>query len=71
MQVSYLEFAKDTTDPTAVDYIARKGRPLGEVVQINTLSGYIECDGASVAADASIEEIERMNDIMNSGFYYA
>lgn len=71
MQIHYIEFAKDTIDPDNADYIARKGRPLGEVVQINTLSGYIECDGASVSGDMNSEELERINNFMNSGFYYA
>ena len=46
------------------------GRPLCAVRQISTLSGYIKMQAASIALDAPDTEIEKVNNYLNTGFYY-
>lgn len=46
------------------------GRPLYQVKQINTLSGYILCQGADVPITGTQEEAIAINAYMNSGFFY-
>ena len=46
------------------------GRPLCSIRQISTLSGFIKCQGASIALDAPDTEIEAVNNYLNTGFYY-
>lgn len=50
--------------------LAEAGRPLCEHAQINTLSGYIRCGGASLDTPAHGGEKETLNEYLNSGFYY-
>ena len=57
-------------DYDSTDYQAIKGRPLGEVVQINTLSGYVQTENASVTTNASQAENMSLNSQLDSGFYY-
>ena len=49
---------------------AELGRPLAEVVQINTLSGYVKCANASLAIPGHAEEMSEVNGFLNSGFFY-
>ena len=46
------------------------GRPLCAMRKINTLSGYIKMQAASIALDAPDTEIEKVNNYLNTGFYY-
>lgn len=46
------------------------GRPLCAVRQINTLSGYIKCSNASVSISGTQRSRERINSMLNTGFYY-
>lgn len=47
------------------------GKPYCQYVQINTLSGYMECQkGVFQSADATASEISEVNSHMVSGFYY-
>lgn len=62
--------ATDTEDPLDTDWIAEKGRPVGYVQTIGTFSGYVQCIDASVALNASEQEIREVNDFLNSGIYY-
>lgn len=62
--------ATDTEDPLDPNWIAEKGRPVGYVQTINTFSGYVKCIDASVALNASEQEIKEVNDFLNSGIYY-
>ena len=56
---------------TVVDEnLAELGRPLYQVKQINTLSGYILCQGADVPITGTQEEAQKINAYMNSGFFY-
>ena len=56
---------------TAVDEnITELGRPLCQVKQINTLSGYILCQGADCIISGTQEEAIKINNYMNSGFFY-
>lgn len=56
---------------TVVDEnLAELGRPLYQVKQINTLSGYILCQGADTHLAATQEEIVKVNQYLNSGFFY-
>ena len=48
-----------------------KGHPLHENVRIGTLEGYIQCAGASINNIAgTIADKERINNSLNSGFFY-
>jgi len=46
------------------------GRPLCKNRQINTLSGFVLCEGASIALPAPDSEIDKVNTYLNTGFYY-
>lgn len=58
----------DTTSPD--DLTALYGRPCMQVLQINTLSGYVQCIDASVAISGPAEDRDQINTFLNSGFYY-
>lgn len=60
----------DTENIDASDYIARWGRPVGEVGTISSYSGYVQCEGASVAIAGDEWERNEINSYLNSGFYY-
>lgn len=55
---------------TPIDGIEVNGRPLGRYVQINTLSGYVKCQNASIDIEGHIDEINEINAYLNGGFYY-
>lgn len=57
-----------TTNPA--DLLTLYGRPLMEVVQINTLSGYVKTINASVSCDCTQGELARINGMLNDGIYY-
>lgn len=46
------------------------GRPLCKNVQISTLSGYIQCAGASINIPGFARDKEAVNNALNGGFYY-
>lgn len=50
--------------------LAEIGRPLCQVKQISTLSGYILCQNADAQITGTAEESKKINDYMNSGFFY-
>lgn len=52
------------------DNAATEGLPYEKVVQINTLSGYIQCRNASVEIPGSVRDKEAVNDFLNGGFFY-
>ena len=60
----------DTENIDASDYIARWGRPVGEVGTISSYSGYVQCEDASVAIAGDTWERDEINSYLNSGFYY-
>ena len=48
-----------------------KGRMLCQNVRLGTLSGYIQCAGASIDnIGGTIADKERINNSLNSGFYF-
>ena len=49
---------------------SRLGRPLCKQRTINTLSGYILCENASVETGGTYEENRQISNLMNTGFYY-
>lgn len=56
---------------TVVDEdIASRGRPLCKAVQLNTLSGFIMCEGADPAIPCTDTEMSKIISYLNSGFYY-
>lgn len=59
---------QDTTTPE--DLTAVYGRPCMQVLQINTLSGYVQCIDASVAISGPAEDRDQINSYLNGGFYY-
>ena len=46
------------------------GRPLCQSKQINTLTGYILCSGADCQIPGTQEEAQKINNYMNTGFFY-
>ena len=64
------EYAMDTEDPDNASYIAAYGRPVGEAHAISNHSGYVQCEGASCTMPGSALEKERVNNYLNSGFFY-
>lgn len=46
------------------------GRPLCKAKQINTLSGYILCQGADCQISGTQDEAQKINNYMNTGFFY-
>ena len=63
-------FYMDTEDCTDANYIALKGRPVAESHAINTHSGYVQCDDASVSIAGDAWERDEVNAFLNSGFFY-
>ena len=67
---TYSEYYIDTENPDDANYISHRGRPVNKVDSIGDYSGYVQCLNASVALNASEQEIEEVNDFLNSGIYY-
>ncbi len=61
-----------TTQATTVpeDLASVQGRPLMAVVQLSSLSGYIQCIGASVSISGPGEDRDQINAYLNGGFFY-
>lgn len=49
---------------------AELGRPLGKVKTISSLSGYIQCANAQISLMGFEQEMDKVNGILNSGFFY-
>lgn len=64
-----IEYTLDTENPSATDYIAKWGRPVGVTHAISNHSGYVQCEGASVEMAGLESEKDRVNAHLNSGFY--
>lgn len=60
------------TQKSSTDFpIGVYGRPCAKNLKINTMSGYIKCQNASIANIAGTdEEKTRINSLLNGGFYY-
>lgn len=54
----------------ADDNLTDHGRPLCEVKQINTLSGYVMCETNEIATTATESEKGMILNYLNSGFFY-
>lgn len=46
------------------------GRPLGKVVQISSLSGFVQCADAHCPLMGHEEEMIKVNEFLNAGFFY-
>ena len=68
--IQHTEFSVNTEDPNSLTYISERGRPYAGTAQISSLSGFIQCEGASINCAASATEKEEINNYLNSGFYY-
>ena len=62
-------FEVNTEDPGGADYVACRGRASGKTVQLSTLVGFVQCEGASVAIAGSREEADEINSFLNEGFF--
>ena len=60
--------SRDTTD-NPDNMRAVVGNALNKVVSLSSLTGYVQCYGASVNASATSGEIAMINDYLNSGIY--
>lgn len=65
-----LLYTPHTLDPTNLNYIATKGRPVQAVDLISNFSGYVRCEDASVSINGLDSEREAINSYLNGGFYY-
>ena len=60
--------SRDTSDEPE-NMRAIVGNALNKVVSLSTLTGYVQCYGASVNAQATSGEISMINEYLNSGIY--
>lgn len=63
-------FYMDTEDIDNASYIAQKGRPVAVTHAISNHSGYVQCDDASVGNIGTPIEKDRVNQYLNTGFFY-
>lgn len=57
-------------DPTRSEHIAAVGRPVQACASIGSFSGYIQCSDASVSMAGTALEKDRVNQYLNTGFFY-
>ena len=56
---------------TVVDEnLTELGRPLCQTRQLNTLSGYVLCSGADAIIPGTAEEVKKVNEYLNTGFFW-
>lgn len=67
---SLVVIRQDTEDCDDASYIARIGRPVGLTHAISNHSGFVQCENASVNVGGSSLEKDRINQYLNTGFYY-
>lgn len=67
---SVVVIRQDTEDCDDASYIARIGRPVGLTHAISNHSGYVQCENASVTNAGTTLEKDRINQYLNTGFYY-
>ena len=60
----------DTEDPDDANYIATFGRPVGVTHAIRNHRGYVQSDNASVDIPGTAIEKDRVNQYLNTGFFY-
>lgn len=63
-------FYMDTEDVDNASYIAAHGRPVAVTHAISNHSGFVQCDMACVNIPGTAIEKERVNNYLNSGFFY-
>ena len=68
--IVYTEFAIDTMSPTVTTYVDTKGRPVCKVDRISDHPGFVQTIDASVALNATAEEIDEVNRFLDGGIYY-
>lgn len=61
--------SKILDDVDSANRIATFGLPCYKTLKLSTLSGYCKCDGASINATATAEELNSLNSLVNSGIY--
>lgn len=67
---SVVVIRQDTEDCDDASYIARIGRPVGLTHAISNHSGFVQCENASVNVGGTSLEKDRVNQYLNTGFYY-
>lgn len=68
--INYYELSVDTEDPTNANYVSQKGYPYAGTTTISSFSGFVQCEGASVACPGNANEKEEINNYLNTGFFY-
>lgn len=63
-------FYMDTEDVDNASYISKHGRPVAVTHAISNHSGFVQCDMASVDIPGTSLEKDRVNQYLNTGFYY-
>lgn len=75
---SYITFISTLARPKIHCYFARvvaeniadKGRPLMQNKQLNTLSGFVQCSGATIETGLTESENSQIISFLNGGFFY-
>ena len=68
--ISTVSTRTPTTWDVSTEFKNVSGMPYYKAAQISSLSGYIQCSGASVAISGYDTEKDAVNGYLNSGFYY-
>lgn len=68
--IIFTGYYMDTEDVDNANYIAANGRPVGVSHAISNHSGYVQCDNASITCPFTSIEKDRINDYLNTGFFY-
>lgn len=68
--ISTVSTRTPTTWDIATEYTAISGLPYFKAATISTLSGFVQCSGASIDIQGFESEKEAVNNYVNSGFYY-
>ena len=58
------------SEPDLRQYQATSGMPFFQVATISSVSGYVKCWNASCACTGTEQEKSKINNYLNSGFYY-
>ena len=67
---AHFECWAPTNIDTYYDYCDKYGYPVNKYMKLNSISGYVQCAGASVAAaGANDSMISTLNSLLNTGIY--
>lgn len=68
--IIHTEYSMDTEIVDSQAFLDERGRPHKGMARISDLSGFVQCEGASIVCAASGLEKEEINNHLNNGFFY-